>query len=344
MLMFKSAWMTDKQEISIIEKDLPSLGSRDVRVKIEACGICGTDIHFYREYPEGRPMPLGHEVAGVVEGLGPETSCLKVGDKVVIQNNIACGRCTACLNRHPEACTDIKTYMNDQAAMGEYLTVPETMVIVYEGLEAWAATTAEPLTVSLDLCEQADIRLNNDVLIIGPGIIGLCCIKLAEKRGARNIVLAGRNFDTERGRNRKITAELLGANLTADTSVSGWKDRLKERFPSGFDRVIVTAPPSTIADAIELAGFGADIVYNGISYTCDTVCFSANDLHFQKKNLITSHAIPNWGFPIALDMLKNGDIDPSVMVSARFPFLQIDEAFTKAQRQDSAVIKVVVEF
>lgn len=342
--MYKSAWMTDKHVISIIEKTLQPLKCHDVRVKVQACGICGTDIHFYHEYPEGKPTPLGHEVAGIIEELGPETSGLGIGDKVIVQNHIACGRCTSCLNRKPEACTDIITYMNDQAAMGEYLTVSENMVIKYEGLEAWEATVAEPVTVALDLCRQANVPLNSNVLIMGPGIIGLSCIKLTQKRGARNIVIAGRDFNTERGADRRKTAESLGATHAVDTSESNWKKKLIEVFPNGFDRVIVTSPPKTIADAVELAGFGADIIYNGISFSCDTLILRANELHFQKKSLLTSHAIPNWGFPIALDMLKNGDIDPSAMVSARIQFEKVEEAFAEAQRRDRAVIKVVVEF
>ncbi|QEN08356.1 hypothetical protein EXM22_10280 [Oceanispirochaeta crateris] len=341
--MYKSAWVSKKKEIKIIEKAHHVMKSHDVRVKIQACGVCGTDIHFYNENPGGKTIPLGHEVAGVVEELGSETTGLRVGDKVVIQNHVACGRCTSCLNQKPQACTDIFTYMNDQSGMGEYLTVPEKMVLRYEGLEPWEATVAEPITVALDLCKQADIPLNCDVLIMGPGIIGLSCIKLAQKRGARNIVLAGRNFNTERGSGRKKAAESLGATHTVDTSITDWKMKLKENFPNGFDRVIVTSPPNTIADAIELAGFGADIIYNGISFSSDSISLSANDLHFQKKNLKTSHAIPNWGFPIALDLLRNGDIDPSVLVSARIPFIQLEEALREAQKNDRAVIKVVVE-
>ncbi|MBI9108944.1 MAG: alcohol dehydrogenase catalytic domain-containing protein [Spirochaetales bacterium] len=342
--MFKSAWVTSPKQISIIEKDFPPLSSRDVRVRVKACGICGTDIHFFREYPDGKPTPLGHEAVGVIEEIGSETSGLEKGDRVVVQNHITCGRCNACLNRRPEACTGIMTYMNDQAGMGEYLTVPESMVIKYDGLEAWEATVAEPLTVALDLCENADIRLNSEVLILGPGIIGLCSIKIAQKRGARNIIIAGRGFDTERGAARKKAAESLGADFTLDTSEKGWKAELKKQFPGGFDRVIITAPPVTIPDGIELAGFGADIIYNGISFSNDSVSFSANDLHFQKKNLITSHAIPNWGFPIALDMLKRGDISAPDLVTGRYPFEKIDEAFSEAQAIDKPVIKVVVEF
>ncbi|MDC7225913.1 MAG: alcohol dehydrogenase catalytic domain-containing protein [Spirochaetales bacterium] len=342
--MFKSAWITAPETISILDKKTPELGARDVQIKVKSCGICGTDIHYYRDFPGGSPLALGHEVAGVIESVGAEVRHLSPGDNVVVQNNIACGICEQCLNQNPQACTDILTYMDDYAGMAEYLTVPDLMAIKYDGLSHAEAALAEPLTVSLDLWREAAVSLGDDVLIIGPGIIGLGLIKLIEKSGARNIVVAGRNFDTTRGKIRKKTAESIGATRCIDTADTEWKNRVKEDYPAGFRKVVVTAPPALIPDGIELAGFGADIIYNGINFKDDILQISANELHFQKKHLKTSHAIPNWGFPIALDLLKTGEIKAELLLTDRFPLNQIEKAFDRAQAIDEPVIKVVVDF
>ena len=310
---FKSAWLTDPKKIEILDKPFPALGCRDVKVKIKACGICGTDIHFYRDYPEKKPTPLGHEVAGIVEETGAEVKNVKAGDHVVVQNNVACGTCVQCLNQNPRACTGIYSYMDDRSGIAEYITVPDTMVISYNknGLDFAEATLAEPITVALDLWRESNFTLGDDVLIIGPGIIGLSLVKLAVKSGSRRVVMAGRDFESPRGASRKKAAEALGASLCIDTSDSGWKDTLREKFPRGFSKVIVTAPPVMISHGIEMAAFGGDIIYDGISFSDDQLTISANELHFEKKHLKPSHAIPNWGFPIALDLLQDGDIPRS---------------------------------
>ncbi len=341
--MFKAAWLTNPGEVAFLDKPHQSPGDCDVRVRIRSCGICGTDVHFYRDYPAGSPTPLGHEVSGTVEEIGADVRNVNPGDSVVVMNHVACGTCTSCLNQKPQNCTGIITYMNDQAGIAEYLTVRNTMVIKYDGLDHNAATIAEPLTVSLDLWREAAAGPGDDVLIIGPGTIGLGLILLLRRSGVRNIVIAGRKLESGRGRARTEAAGALGADLCIDTSDPDWKNRLKNDFPAGFHKVVVTAPPRTIPDGIDLAGFGADIIYNGISFSEDSVTFSANELHFQKKHLKTSHAIPNWGFPIALDLLKSGAVDPSMLITHRFSFNETDRALRTAMSEELAVIKVVVE-
>lgn len=341
-MKFKSAWVDKPKHICFEMKELRSPGPGEVVVRIKACGICGTDLHFFNDFPNGVITPLGHEVAGYVEAFGSSVTDLNQGVRVVVQNNIACNRCTACLNQDPASCSNIKTYMNDQGGMGEYLIVPRAMVIPYEGLSFAEATLAEPVTVALDLCREAAVRLLDDVLIMGPGIIGLSCIKLSRLRGASHVVVVGHNLDSIRGAYRKRVALELGADLVVDSSNPNWKQELKDQFPNLFNRVIVTSPPATLPDGIELAGFHGQIVFDGIDFSDDQVCFHANDFHFAKKRLIASHAIPNWGFPQALELLRKGIIPPSLVLTHQVPFEELEQAFALFFDTDKEVIKPVL--
>ena len=210
---FTSAWVDSNEQIKMVRKTLPKPKANEVVVRIKACGICGTDIHFVKDLPAGTLTPLGHEVAGYIHEVGSPFPDLNVGDSVVVENNIACGRCEQCLNQKPQACENIYSYMDDQAGMGQFLVVPREMVIPYEGLDYPEATLAEPITVALDLSREAAIELFDDVLIMGPGIIGLSCIKLAKLRGARNVVMVGHHLDTPRGAYRGEVARKLGTRL-----------------------------------------------------------------------------------------------------------------------------------
>jgi len=340
----KSVWVTGKKRIEIREQNILPPGPGDVLVKIKACGICGTDLHFYHDYPGGEPIPLGHEVSGIVEDFGSSITGLKKGDSVVVQNNVICGRCTSCLNGEWNRCLNIQTYMNDSAGMAEYITVSCEMVLPFESLDFVQAAVAEPVTVALDLMKQANLDIYQDVLVSGPGMIGLSCVRLAKLSGARRVAVLGRAEKSPRGKKRVKAASLMGADRVYDTDDPEWKEKVRDDFPGGFQRIIVTSPPSTIPDALELAGFGAWVVYNGISFSEETLAFNANSFHFKKLRLIASHAIPNWGFPRAFELIRDKRIDAEQLVTHTIHFPNVEEAVKTASSRELEVIKVVVTF
>lgn len=339
---YTSAWVDKPKHIRLVTKELRSLGAMEVLVRVKACGICGTDLHFFNDFPNKELTPLGHEVSGSIEAVGEGVSNLDTGTHVVVQNNIACSTCPSCLNQKPFSCSNIQTYMDDRAGMAEYLIVPRAMVIPFEGLSFAQATLAEPITVALDLCREADIQLFDDVLIMGPGVIGLSTIVLSRLRGAAKIVVVGRHLDTVRGKYRAKVAYEAGADLVVDSATPNWKEELREQFPALFNRVIVTSPPRTIPDGIDLAGFQGQIVFNGIDFADDSVTFKANDFHFAKKRLVASHAIPNWGFPQAFNLIRQGLIPSSLLITHTFTLHELEEAFAMFKASDEEVIKPVI--
>ena len=340
----KTAWVTGRKTISIIEKKYEPPRGDEVVVKVRACGICGTDLHFFNDFPGGRPIPLGHEVAGTVHETGSGVTGLAAGDAVIVQNHVPCGACFSCLQGNSYSCTNIQTYMNDRAAMAEFLRVRHSMVLTFQGLQHEEASIAEPLTVALDLMREAKIEPFQDVCISGPGIIGLMCTRLARLSGAAEIAVLGRHPDEARGKKRAEAARAMGASAVFDTGAPDWKERLKERFPGGFQRIIVTSPPKTIAALIDFASFAGVMVYNGISFSEENVTFNANTFHFKKLKLLASHAIPNWGFPLAFDLLRQKKVDYETLVTHLYPFEELDQAFATATSAEEAVIKVVVAF
>lgn len=339
----KSAYVTDKKQISFIERELQPLGDNEVRVHIKACGVCGTDMHFYNTYQDTEPTPLGHEVAGVIVEVGENIHDVKVGSDVVVQNHVACGVCSNCAMRRVEHCSNIQTYMNDQAGLSSYLTVDRKMIIEFNGLDYASATLAEPLTVAMDLFQEADIKKEDSVLIMGPGVIGLFLTFLASHAGASSVSVVGHHLDTIRGLYRKEVATSFGAESVFDSSVSHWKQEIFQHYRQGFSKVIITSPPKTIPDGIELAGFGGYIVYDGISFSDDSITFGANDFHFKKKRLIASHAIPNFGFPYALELLKKYPILTSSLLTHRYSFNELTKAFEGYDSKDVKIIKTVID-
>ena len=338
----KSAWMVGKRKIELQSEKYVKPGSNEVVVKVKSCGICGTDLHFYNDYPTGKPIPLGHEIAGIIHETGGGVKDLKPGQRVVIQNHVPCERCYPCLQGQYAMCTDIRTYMNDRAALADFVCVDRAMIVPFENLSFIGAAIAEPLTVALDVMREAAVQPFQNVILSGPGIIGLFCTMLASQAGADSITMLGRGFDTKRGRARADAALRMGATHVIDAGNAQWKNELKDLSVGPVHRIIVTSPPATIPPLLDLASFGGWVVYNGISFREEQIRFDANSFHFKKLRLIASHAIPNWGFPLAFDILSRKKYDFQNLVTHQFPFDRVEEAFQTAVSRDNAVIKVMI--
>ena len=310
------------------------IGPDDIRVAVDACSICGTDMHVSTE---DIPQPFGHEVAGTILETGEHVSNLQVGQRVVLESSSACGRCANCRNAKQELCLDIKTFWSSPSlGFAEEMISPAICAIPYEGLAPEVACLQEPLGVAIDIVRVAEIRSDSNVLLIGAGPIGLMALQLAKRAGARRI------FVSERGGNRSSRLE-LAAKFGADGFVDADKMNLeKYDFGCEIDRILVTAPPRTLRSAINVASKGGIISYIGIEYGDGAICsFDANDFHFKKLQLRGSFAAPALFGPMALDFLRDGVINTDDIISHKFSLDELREAYETA-KTDPEAIKVVV--
>jgi L-iditol 2-dehydrogenase len=338
----RSLWGKAPFQFDLREIPTPTPKAGEVLVRVSGCGICGTDLHFLNAMNH-EWTPLGHELAGCVEEVGVGVSRLQPGDSVIIENNSSCNVCDACKNGESRYCRNIWTFMNDQAGIGDYVCVPETSLQKYHDLSARQATVAEPLTVAIDVALRADIPLNGEVAIWGAGPIGIMACQIAKLRGARRVFLVGSPRDNPRNRFRLEQAGELGA----DVMISGNEnavDEIKRATGDGVDRVLMTAPPAAIPEALRACRFGGIVALIGLEECAgETVALDINAFHFQKLQLRASHAIPNHYFPIALDLLARRVIDPDRMITHIFPLNEFRQAFETANNPNERVGKVVVE-
>ncbi|MFB0546357.1 MAG: zinc-binding dehydrogenase [Anaerolineae bacterium] len=339
----RSLWGKAPFQFELREIETPHPGPGEVLVKVEACGICGTDVHFVRsgEFQEWRP--LGHEAVGTVAEVGPGVGRFRGGETVIVQNHVECGLCPQCKNGQPQYCQNIRTYMEDRAGFADYLCVQADMIQPYEGLTPIQATLAEPLTVALDLTLTADPALNDEVAVFGPGSIGLITVRLAKLRGARRVFLTGSNRSTPRGRHRLEAGKEMGADITLADKEDDIVAVIKGYVPQGVDQVLITAPPRTFLQAIQIARFGGVIGLIGIQFGEGAfVTFNVNEFHFKKLQLRASHAIPNHRFPMALDLLARKAVDPDKLITHVFHLDEAEEAFRTLIDPKQEAIKVVI--
>ncbi|MCK4732851.1 MAG: alcohol dehydrogenase catalytic domain-containing protein [Methanophagales archaeon] len=325
-------------KIRIEDVPIPIPGRQEVLVRIRACGLCGSDVLSAEKLAKDRFMPVGHEITGEIVGFGEGVKGLQKGEKVVLENSTFCGVCENCKNGSPDCCKNPYTF-NEQSGFADYICVHNSCLHICEDLSSSAAVLVEPLSVALDLISVTNIQLNEDVAIIGPGPIGLLAVRLAKMRGAREVYLAGNSHSKAR---LKIGLE-LGADRIIEVDKMDLSNYVQDNNPEGFAKVIVTAPPRAIVDAINISKYSGIISYLGIDYGGgEIVKIDANKFHFKKLQLRASFSKPKLMYPIAIDLIKRGIVPVNRFVTHTFSLSQIEEAFKTIKTNKEETIKIAI--
>jgi threonine dehydrogenase-like Zn-dependent dehydrogenase len=329
----KAALKNGSGEIIFRDIEPRPLGPGEIRIKVDACGICGTDLQLNGNSGHA---PFGHEIAGKVLESGPGVTKVSAGDAVVLDSATPCGFCANCKNGEQELCLDIQSFFILKSfGFAEEMIAPAVSAVPNPGLDPAVATLSEPLGVALDMSRLADIRPGSHVVVSGLGPIGLMALRIAKLSGASKIYAC----DVSKARTRLDLALEFGADeiIEADkTPVSSYK------FSQEPDRFMVSSPPVTLPGMFQVAAKGAVISFIGIKFGDGAkITFDANDFHFKKLQLRASFASPAMFGPRALSLLKRGDIPGERLVTHRFPLTQTREALDCARNNPKAV-KVVV--
>jgi L-iditol 2-dehydrogenase len=334
----RAAYIKDTNDIAFKEIEHKKLECDEIRVKIDACGICGTDITGAIDGGE-EYRAFGHEVAGQVSEIGCGVRNVSVGQKIVLESSSACGMCANCRNIQQELCTNIRSFWpKPPYGFGEEMISPAICAVPYDGLSPEEACLSEPLGVALDVFNLADVHVGSSVLVSGLGTIGLMAVRLAKLAGARRIYAC----DLSNARKRLEMAKVFGADEVIEVD----KIPLEKYFADNNekpDRFIVSSPPKTLPAMIQVASARAIIAYIGIKFGDGAkLTFDANDFHFKRLQLRGSFASPALRTPMALDLLKSGKIDGKALITHAFSFAKLPDAMKLAVNNIEESIKVVV--
>ncbi len=163
--------------------------------------------------------------------------------------------------------------------------------------------------------------------------------RLALFKGASRVYLTGH----ERSKSRWKVAEKIGVTDCVFVDRQDVVSYFRDKEPQGLDRVLITAPPKTISEAMEIVRFGGIITYDGIKFGGDEIIkLDANAFHFKRLQLRGVHSIPNLGWPQAVTLLKDRVIDPDLFISHTYPFEEVPEAVKFAAQARAQTVKVMV--
>ena len=275
-------------------------------VKVKACGVCGTDIHIYEGTADSRPpVILGHEYAGLVEGVGNNVANFKSGDRVVIDPNIVCGHCHYCQLGLPHFCESLAALgVHTDGGFAKYSVVPESQLYnLPSNIPFDWGCFIEPISCAIHGIDLAGIKAGDNVVIIGTGAIGLIMIQLVRLHGADKLIIA------EPTKERRDIARRLNSDIVVDPIKENLKDVVYSNTYDGADVVIECAgTPKTIRATFDLVKRGGTIIFFGVCDRDSTITIRPQEIYLKELTIIGSYINPNT-FSRAIDLLSLNKID-----------------------------------
>ena len=338
---------------------VPDPGPGEARVKVQACGVCHTDLH-YREGGISNDFPflLGHEAAGVVESVGPDVTEIAPGDFVILNWRAVCGRCRACLRGRPQYCFNTynatqKMTLDDgtelSAALGIGAFAEQTLVAA--GQCTKVSKMAPPQVAGLLGCgvmaglgaamNTGGVSRGDSVAIIGLGGVGTAAVAGAALAGARTIIAIDRDA-------RKFeAARKLGATHTIDASSANVVEAIRE-LTEGFGADVVidaVGRPETWEQAFYGRDLAGTVVLVGVPTPEMRIDMPLLDVFGRGGSLKSSwygDCLPSRDFPMLIDLYLQGRLDLDVFVSETISIDGVASAFEKMSRGE--VLRSVVLF
>jgi L-gulonate 5-dehydrogenase len=282
----------------------PVLGPRDVKIAVKAAGICAGDLYIYSGKNPYIQYPVigGHEICGTVIDKGDEVGTLSLGQLVVVEPFLSCGKCYPCRVGKPNCCANLEIIgVHRPGGYADYVSVPASHVHeVPNGISPFMASFAEPVTIGIHACRRGQITASEYVLVLGCGPIGLAIIEVALNYNAR--VVATDIVDSRLEVAKKLGAEIIRSDeLLAETV-------LQQTAGEGAPVVVeATGNPSVMQSTVDLVAAGGRIVIVGLVAKGVQVSFAG--LEFTRKELSVFGSRTETGcFAEALNLLASGRI------------------------------------
>ncbi|MBI3945945.1 MAG: zinc-dependent alcohol dehydrogenase family protein [Armatimonadetes bacterium] len=322
------------------ERDVPEIGPADVRVRVAACGVCGTDAHiFHGGFRAQYPVVPGHEFAGEVAAAGADVAHVRPGDRVAVDPNIHCGVCPYCRRGRIHLCENLTALgVNIPGGFQEFCRVPAQQAYrLPETLSFAEAAFAEPLACCVHGMDRARIQAGDTVVVLGAGTIGLLMLQLARLEGARRVVVS------EPAEAKADLARRLGADVVVNPLRTDLHALVRDQTGIGADVVIeCVGSPRTVAQALALPRRGGRVLLFGVNPKDAEVPIRPYDIFLNELAVIGSYINP-YTHARAIALIADGRVRVRELVTHRFALADFPAALALAAGPGAAV-KVLVTF
>jgi L-iditol 2-dehydrogenase len=343
----KAMVLTGIRQMEMMEWPDPMITKdTDVLLKLEAVGVCGSDIHYYSTGKIGSqvvqfPYPVGHESGGTVVKVGDAVTAVKPGDRVAIEPAISCGKCDQCLEGRPNTCRNINFLGcpgQIDGCLSEYIVMPEECCFLIPDHMSFAeAAISEPLAIGVYAVKQSIPMKGAKVGILGFGPIGMSVLLPAKAYGAETF------YVTDKIDDRLQLAGEIGASWTGNPDKIDVAEAINREEKMQLDVVFECCGQQDAVDnALEILKPGGKLMLIGIPEE-DNLCFKM-DLMRRKEITVVNVRRQIHCVQEALDLIADGRVDVSKMNTHNYSFKDTKAAFDLVEGYQDGVMKAMINF
>lgn len=329
-------------DVRVEEMSIPQIGPGELLVRVEACGICGSDVmEWYRINKV--PLVLGHEIGGEIVEVGQGVTQYKVGDRVSASHHVPCNICHYCLAGHHTVCDTLRKTHFDPGGFAEYLRLPAINVdrgvyLLPDEVSFEEATFIEPLACVLRGQRLAGVQPGYSVLVMGSGMAGLLHIHLARVTGAAPI----------------MTTDIVDYRLKQALQFGAdWTFSANEDIPTCLQEVndgkladvviICTGATTAFFQALQSVKRGGTVLFFAPANQGVTIPFSVNDIFWRNEiTLTSSYAGDRADHVLALELIRSRRVTVREMITHRLPLAQAQAGFQLVANAKEC-LKVIIE-
>jgi len=337
--------LTAPRQMHLEERPVPTIADDEVLVRVEAVGVCGSDVHYWRDGRIGdrvvtQPLVLGHEFAGRVAEVGSAVRGWRPGDRVAVDPTVPCGRCHFCRQGLVHVCPQVNfsgTPPTDGGYAEFFAAGPANLHRLPGEVSFAEGAMVEPLAVAVHAVGLARIQPGESAVVLGAGCIGLTVLQVARDRGAQVVLLS------EPLPARRALAGKLGAEEVIDPQVSDPVERARELTDGlGPDVVFECAGAlETPQHALDICRARGRVVWVGIP-PGDTVPLNIHEARRKELSILMARRFLAT-YPQAIEMVGSGRVDVASLVTHRFGLAETEAAFVLVDTYGDGVVKALIE-
>ncbi|HBN74474.1 MAG TPA: galactitol-1-phosphate 5-dehydrogenase [Planctomycetaceae bacterium] len=341
----KAMMLSEYKKLDVIEMPRPEVGPKDILIAVQACGICGSDIHGY-DGSTGRripPLVMGHEASGIVEEIGSQVTQYAVGDRLTFDSTVSCGDCFYCRRGEINLCDNRKVLgvscgeYRQHGAFAQFVLVPEN--ICYRLPESFPfehAAMIEAVSIAVHATNRTPLSLGDSAVVVGSGMIGLLVVQALKVAGCSTIIAVDLDEDK-----LKLAKELGATHSLKGDAIDVPAEVQKLTYGRGASVAIeVVGASATINTAIDSVRKGGHVTLVGN--------LSPNvEIPLQK---VVSRELTLYGscasrgeYPECIDLMNSGDIQVEPLISLKAPLADGPELFEKLYGGKSGLMKVILQ-
>jgi L-iditol 2-dehydrogenase len=344
-MKMRAALLTGLRQMEIREVPAPTLvGPRDVLLRVEAVGVCGSDVHYYATGRIGGlvveyPFMVGHECAGTVLEVGAQVSEVSIGQRVAVDPLVTCGQCDQCRLGRRHTCR-AQRFLGCPGqlpgALGEYLVMPaECCYALPDSMSLGQAVMVEPFSIGLYAQRMARLQPGARIAILGCGPIGLCVMLAVRAADACTI------YATDLIPERLQVARRCGADWVGNPRQENIVTSIGAREPLGMDFVFECAgEQETLDQGVELLKPGGTLLLLGIPEV-ERVSFSIHTMRRKELRLENVRRQNDCVAP-AIELIARGVVNVDPLLTHHFPLEQTQKAFELVASYGDGVVKALI--